>query len=95
MEGYSVLNSIILLFYGGLLLNYSFGRPSRAVERALSLLVLAGIGLWFLGYDPRTSSMLPFQVSAVIFVAALIFALVQYGRRELAEGDYDEPYEEP
>lgn len=91
MEGYSVIDPIILLFNGGLLLNYSFGRPSRAVERALSLVILVVIGAWFLGYDPRTSTIWPFQVSAVIFVAAFIFALVQYGRRELAEGEYDEP----
>lgn len=91
MDGYSVLDSILLLAFTGLLLTYASRRPRRVVELALSLLILATVGLWFLGYNPRTSYSLLFEVSAVAFGSAFIFMLVQYGRRELAEGEYDEP----
>lgn len=95
MEGDSLLDAIVFLALAGLLLAHSVGRLSRRAEIALNLPLLAALGMRAFGYNLTIGWSFLVEGSIVACVAAFVFALVQYGRRELAEGEYDEPYEAP
>ena len=93
MEGDSILIAIWLLTSAWLILVYASGRTRRWLEVALNLAIMAAMGLLLAGYDPTVPWTFLVDGSAIACASAMIFGLVRYARRELAEGEYDEPSE--
>jgi hypothetical protein len=91
VEGDSVLYAIVFLASAGGGLIASTGRAHKRVELALNLTLMIAMGLLAFGYDPKVRIDFLVEASATACGLSFLFALVQYGRRELAEGEYDEP----
>jgi hypothetical protein len=95
MEGDSLPDAIAFLALAGLFLVTSRERTSKPAEVALSLLFMAAMGLPLLGYRPTISWSFLVEGSIAACAAAFVFALVRYGRSELAGGEYDQRVDGP
>jgi hypothetical protein len=95
VEGDSVLYAIVFLAGAGGGLIASTGRQYKRVELGLNLTLMIAMGLLAFGYDPRVHIDFLVEASVIACGLSLLFAIVQYGRRELAEGEYDDPYQAP
>ena len=88
-EGDSVSHAAVFFGFGAMVLVHTVDRPSKGAEPAANLLILSGLVLPLLGYDPKIGWSLLVEASIAICVSAIICALVRYARRERAEGEYD------
>lgn len=89
MQGDSVFIAMTLLGWAACCLLAAQARARKQAEAAAALLALTSMALLSFGYDIKVSWSFLVEGSAAACVAALLLALVQYGRRQLVEGDHD------
>ncbi len=95
MEGDSVLNAAWILSLGAWCAIDASNARLKRIENAFALICLACVGLLLVGYDVRIGWR--FLEEGAFIAAAFMagVAVVRWGRKELAEGEYDEPYQAP
>jgi hypothetical protein len=95
VEGDSLLNAVGLLALALLCAIDSSNARFRRIEIALALIVIAGAGLSLAGYDLRVGWRYLEEVAFIAAALVVLVTIVRWGRRELAEGEYDEPLQHP
>ena len=85
----SLVAGLVVLLGGFVALFATLTEQRRLLDRIAISILLFLIGISILGMDARVAW--PFYLEMCLAISAIfvIIAVVRYGQRELAEGDYD------